>query len=796
MTRFSYEWLGDFVDLEGLTPQQAADMLTSAGIEVESVTVLDLSEILIGRVVEQFPHPSSNRPLWVHQVDLGGGRTVQIIAGAPNAVPGSLVPVALPGTRVASGAVVRDLKIAGFEARGMLCSEDELGLGEDREAGIMLLDSGEPGQSLSSLYPLDAVLEAEINSNRPDCLGHFGVGRELAAVARRQLKRDFMPPFLGEADPPGTELINVTIEDPDLCRRYIGAVITGVTVGAAPRWIQRRLRVAGLRPISNVVDITNYVALDHAQPQHAFDLDKLAGPEIRVRRAREGERLLCLDGETRSLTPEMLVIADAQKPVAIAGVIGGMETAVTAATRNILLEAANFNGFSVRATSRALGLRTEASTRFEKFLAPELALAGVRRAAGLMAEAATGRVHRDWVDVYPRPQEPVQVRLWPARIDALLGVHVPLEEAEGALRRLGFQVRVAEDGAWDVLAPVFRLDVGIPEDIVEEVGRIYGYDKVPATIPGRRRGSWIPIQPSIDGRVDPAREVLVGAGFVEAVTPSLVSSQRFTRLGLGERMLVVRNPLSDEQDALRTSLIPSLADVIVLNRSRERPRLRVFEVAAAYLAAPEPDVQPDEPLRLAALDVAGAEAEAGRQLFLEFKSALDRCVRDLSAPAVVYRRATAAPYHPGRCASIELDGRILGYVGELHPAAARELDLPGRPVALEVDLLAIVEAARPPIAQSLPRYPSASRDLAVVVGEEVPAAALLRTIGASGGPELESVQAFDEYRGEQVEDGAKSVAFRLTFRSSEKTLTEADVEARLSSIRGALKDEHGGRLRA
>jgi phenylalanyl-tRNA synthetase beta chain len=557
------------------------------------------------------------------------------------------------------------------------------------------------------------------------------------------------------------------------------------------------LRVAGLRPISNVVDVTNYVLLEYAQPLHAFDLSRLAGAEIRVRRAVEGESLLCLDGETRQLTPEMLVIADAEKPVAIAGVIGGMESAVTESTTDVLLEAASFDGPNVRATSRALGLRTEASTRFEKMLAPELALAGARKGAAGLAEIAGGRVHRDWPDVYPRPQEPVQVRVWPAHIDALLGVHVPLEEAEGALRRLGFQVRVEEDGAWTVLAPVFRLDVGIPEDIAEEVGRIYGYDKVPATLPGHRRSSWLPARPSLDRRLDPTRQVLVGAGFTEAVTPALVSSSRFRRLGLDERLLVVGNPLSDTQDALRTSLIPSLAQVVALNRDRERPGVAVFELAAAYLAAPDGREElPEEPLRLAAVQVAGPEPEAGRQAILALKSVLDRCAREVSAPAPVYGRATATLFHPGRCAQVELEGRVLGHLGELHPLAARELDLTGRTVAFEIDVLPLLEAARPRVGANPPRFPSANRDLAVVVAEDVTAASLLATISEAAGPELESVAAFDEYRGDQAGEGNKSVAFRLSFRSPHKTLTEGEVQARLNSVIKALETGHEGRLRA
>src|SRR5690349_14709508 len=495
--RISYEWLGDFLDLEGVTPREAADVLTRQGVEVESLTIVDLSQILIGKVLEQIKHPSSRSELWVHQVDLGD-RTVQIIAGAPNAVPGALVPVALPGTTVPNGTLVRDTTIAGYKAAGMLCSSDELLLGGDHaERKILLLDRGTPGDPLTSVIPSQAIMEAEVTSNRPDCMGHLGVARELAAGLDRPLKRDFMPAFTGSADPPGRDMVKVSIDDPDLCSRYIGGVIKGVRVGPSPDWMQRRLRACDVRPINNNVDITNYVLLEYAQPLHAFDLAKLNGPAIHVRRARGGEKLLCLDGEDRQLTPEMLVIADALRPVAIAGVIGGEETAVTGATVDVLLEAANFSGPSVRQTSRALGLRTEASARFERALPPELALAGARRAASLIAELAGGSVHREWADVYPRPQEPVRVNFRPALIDDVLGTHVPLEEAESILKRLNFHVKVMGDGEWDVLPPVFRLDVSIPEDLVEEVGRVWGYDRVQPTLPGLRRDRWTPLAPSI-----------------------------------------------------------------------------------------------------------------------------------------------------------------------------------------------------------------------------------------------------------------------------------------------------------
>ncbi|TME72654.1 MAG: phenylalanine--tRNA ligase subunit beta [Chloroflexi bacterium] len=792
--KISYEWLGDFVDLEGVTPKDAAEILTRLGIEVDSLTVVDLSQIIIGKVLEQKPHPKSRNPLWIHQVDLGD-HVEQIIAGAPNAGAGSLVPVALPGTTVPSGKLVKDMNIAGFTARGMMASADELMLGDDH-SGIMVLERGTPGEPLTTVIPSQAIIEAEILSNRPDEMGHLGIARELAVGLDRPMKHDFMPSFTGSADPPGKDLIKVTVDDPELCSRFIGAVIKGVKVGPSPDWMQRRLRACGVRPINNIVDITNYVLLEYAQPMHAYDLARLKGPAIHVRRARDGEKLLSLDGVVRDLTSDMLVIADAERPVGIAGVMGGEETAVTDSTVDILLESANFDGPSIRQTSRALGLRTEASARFERNLPPELALAGARRGASLIAELAGGTVHREWSDVYPRPQQPVRVILRPELIDSVLGVHVPLEEAESILKRLNFHVKVMGDGEWDVLPPVFRLDVSIGEDLVEEVGRVYGYDRVPPTLPGRRHDRWTPISPSTDRRLDEPREVLAGAGYTEAWNPALVSGKRLEELRIAAHAMRVLNPLSDDMDTLRTSLLPSLIDVVALNRDRGRVDVRTYEIASSYLAnVGEKNTQPEEPLRLAAITTAGVTAQEGRAAFYRLKSVLDGCIAALAAPACTYQRAATQLFHPGRCAAVVLEGRQLGHIGELHPAVVSGSRLEGRLVAFEIDVQPVLDASRIPRAQPLPRFPAVERDLAVVVEDTVAAGAILGSIKELAGDLLEGVKAFDEYRGTQVPEGHKSIAFALTFRSPERTLTDAEVDRVMAEIRLGLEKRHGARFR-
>jgi len=789
--RISYEWLGDYVDTNGLSPLEAAEILTMSGTKIESVQVLDLSAIIVGRVLEQKDHPSSNKPLWIHQVDVGGGKVIQIIAGAPNAVAGTLVPVALPGTRVPSGTLVRDAKIAGEAGQGMLCSADELLLGEDREPRIMLLDRGEPGESLAKYIPPDAILEAEITPNRPDCLGHIGVARELGAAAGRDFKANFMPPYIEGVQPPAAELIDIAIEVPDLCSRFVAVPITGVTVGPSPDWVQRRLRAAGVRPISNVVDATAYVMLEHAKPTHVFDAGKLSGKQLHVREAREGESLLCLDGQKRKLGPGMLVVADATGPVAIGGIIGGEESGVSDATIDVVIESAGWDGVNIRATSRALGLRTDASLRHEKGLAPEMAMAAARRAAALVRDWAGGQVHADWVDVYPRPQEPVRIQLERQKIDGLLGVSVPPDESQRILRNLDFQVR-ADDGTWDVLPPVFRLDVELPEDVVEEVGRIYGISRIPATLPGSRHTSWNVAPPEDHQWM--LREVMLGAGFDEVVSPALVPKRLLQRLGLAEGARTLFNPMSDEMDTMRTSLLPSLLSVARYNQNRTAERVDVFELARVYRGK-HPDGLADEQIRLTVIARVDTDANAGRRGFLRLKSVMDRFAQDLMAGTVRYLRAAPDLYHPGRAATIMVGGREIGVVGELHPSTLAVFDLDGRAVALDVDAEALIAARGERKATELPRYPAVQRDIAVVVDANVPAAEIHRTIKEAGGNSLESLRAFDEYRGDQAGEGRKSIAFTLTFRSPERTLTDAEVEKVLSEIRKRLEKKHGARFR-
>jgi phenylalanyl-tRNA synthetase beta chain len=529
--------------------------------------------------------------------------------------------------------------------------------------------------------------------------------------------------------------------------------------------------------------------LEYGQPLHVFDLDKLAGPEIRVRRARRGERLLCLDGVTRELDERMLAIADAERPVAIAGVIGGEESGVTEATTRVLLESANFDGVSVRATSRALTLRTEASSRFEKGLPPELAQAGARRAAQLLRELAGGAVHREWQDDYPRPQHPIRVQVEPAHVNAILGVDVEEGRQDEILRGLGFMVRREGEGAWDVLPPVWRLDVTAPEDVAEEVGRIYGIEEIPATLPGRRHSRWT-VRPA--GRpLDRVREVLLGAGFDEAVTPALVGRKQLRALRLDDRAVSVVNPMSEELDTMRTSLLPSLLQVVVRNLHHGAGRINVFEQARVYLADPaNADGLAQEPVRLTAVAVVGEASDAARAGFLQLKSIADRVGHEVGASAFEYTGAAPPLFHPGRTARIAAGGVEIGHVGELHPRALAEFEIDQRAVALDLSLDALLAAAAERKARPLPRFPAVHRDVAVKVPEAARAVEMLATIREAAGELLDSVTAFDEYRSEQLGAGLKSLAFALTFRSPDRTLTDAEVDQTIAAVRRRLAEKH------
>ena len=784
----SLSWLKDFVDIT-VDVDTLAERLTLAGNEVERIHQqdVDFEGVIVAEVTGLRPLPGSTKNQ-IATINTGKA-SADVVSGAWNLSVGDRVPYAVPGSRLGDRKI--DTKtFLGFASAGMLCSAIELGLGEDA-AGIMILDAGAtPGEDLRRLYPKDTILELEIKSNRPDLLCHLGIAREISAIFALPLRQPKASTVRGEAAP---DLVR--IDAPDGCRRFVGRRMSGVKVAPSPPWMQARLRAAGVRPISNVVDITNYVMLEMGQPMHAFDYEKLKSGRVVVRRAHKGEELRCLDGKTRVLEPSAMVVADAERAQGLAGIIGGEDSAVTTVTTDVLLEAATWEPRSIRRTARALGLRTEASQRFEKGLSPALAPAAVGRAAALLAELAGGTPTSS-VDVYPDPLKPVTIEVTPDRIDRVLGLSVKPADAESILERLRFSVE-RSDGNLAVRPPDFRLDCSIPEDVVEEVGRIYGYDRVPSTLPGER----VHVRDLYE-RQDAdeiAREVLVGREVDEAVTNSLVSADGTVEVRLPaapSTFVRIANPMAENRNALRTSLLPGLLEALALNARQDQPGARLFEVGSVFWQRKPGAV--DEPRMLAVAVHVPAGGAAAALVELRNLQATLATVRDrLAIESTEFRQSQASGLHPGRTAEIIDQGEPIGIVGEVHPAILSRLDLPGRVVAAEVlfDRLA-ADGRRTPQATPLPRFPGVRRDLTVVIRGKIAGNDVVQVIRQLGGYTLREISMLGEYEGPQLGPGARSLSFRLHYQADDRTLTNEEVSALQQAIVDGLKQRFAAEVRS
>jgi phenylalanyl-tRNA synthetase beta chain len=810
--RVPVAWLRAYCD-PGLSAGEIAERLNTSGTEVERIDrvgVGDASSFVVGKVVDARQHPDADR-LRVCKVDDGsGGEPRTIVCGAPNVESGQTVAVALPGAVMPNGEPLGEAKLRGVVSSGMILAEDEVGVGEDH-GGIMVLPDDLPAGAplIEHLQIADEVLDLAVAPNRPDCLSVYGVAREVHATAGARLAED---PSARDATPASDDVAEdhcaVAIEDPDICLRFTARVFEDVKIGPSPLWLKARLSAAGQRPISNVVDITNYVMLLTGQPLHAFDLDLVRGGQIVVRKAKPGERITTLDGVDRELDPEMAVVCDAEGPSGIAGIMGGQISEVSDATTRVLMEAATWVGPNIMRSESRLALRTEASNRFEKQLHPELAMAGQRLAARLMVELCGARMVRGTLDAYPRPAEPRVVQLRLERIERILGVAVPRDEVLGILARLGFRVVVAS-GAINVEVPYWRDgDVQREADLVEEVGRVYGLERIPRTLPARRK--------AVGGLTRAQRlrrsaeDALRHRGADEIVAYSFTSPEKLARLRLGDGPLLrLANPLSEEHSVMRPLLLPGLLDAARHNAAHGRPDVALFESAHVYLGGGELERAPDGSPRGAApaeerhhLGALFTRAAPGgwrtRARGADFYSAKGMLEGVLATLAVTSRSEPAErPFlHPGRSASVLAgDGRELGWIGELHPLVAREWDLEGA-AAFEIDLdLALeIEPGEVPY-RDVTTYPAVVQDIAVVAPEEVPAARIEAAVRAGGGELLDRVHVFDLYYGEQLGKGNRSLALRLEFRSPDRTLTDEDVAQLRQAIEARL-GEIGGRLRA
>ena len=815
--RVPFAWLRSLCD-PGLGAAEVGELLTMAGVKVERlhrIGVGDPAAFVVGRVVEAERHPNADR-LSVCTVDDGSGEPRTIVCGAPNVAAGQTVAVALPGAVMPDGTELGEAKLRGVRSSGMILAEDELAIGEDH-SGILVLDNGAaPGEPLAAALPIaDEVIELEITPNRPDVMGVYGVAREVHAVTGAALAED---PAATDAPASGSDHASdhasVEIVDPDICPRFTARVFEDVRIGPSPPWLKQRLTAAGQRPISNVVDITNYVMLLLGQPLHAFDLDRVRGRSIVVRRAREGESMVTLDGTERAFSPEVALVCDAEGPSGIAGIMGGAVSEVSAETTRVLMESATWVGPNIMRSSRALGLRTEASARFEKGLHPDLALAAQRLAAKLMVELCGARLVAGTIDAHPRPASPRTVAVRPERIGSVLGEAVGEDEVREVLQRLGFETAGDEDvgsGRVEVSVPPFRDgDVQREADLIEEVARIHGLDRLPASLPARR---------SAVGRLTPAQrlrrrleDALRDRGLSEIVAYSFTCAQALQRLRLDEsEALRIRNPLSEDGALLRPLLLPGLLDAARRNAAHGRAGLALFESAHVYATGSEPAASSsprggrpaDERHHLAGLLTEAApatwRAEARPADLYAARSVVEALLEVAGVPWRADRAAPGAhPFlHPGRAATVvAADGRQLGWLGELHPLVARDWEVPAVAV-FEFDAGALSELA--PDAdergyRDLTSFPAVTQDLAVVVAEDTSAAEVERAVRAGGGELLRSVRPFDLYRGDQLGKGRKSLALRLEFRAPDRTLTESEVAGRRADIEAAL-DEIGGGLR-
>jgi len=806
--KVSMQWLSQYVDLSGYTGEQLAEKLTRSGIEVDVVEKRNrgVSGVVVGYVKTRDKHPDADR-LSVCTVDAGEAELLQIVCGAPNVAAGQKVPVAKIGAVLPGDFRIKKAKLRGVESQGMICSAKELGMNDkllpkEIQEGILVLpEYTEIGTDITELLALnDEVLELDLTPNRSDCLSMIGVAYEIAAILGREVK---LPEAAVEdkGAKRAADEFAVSIEATDACSMYTARLIEGVKIGPSPLWLQNRLMAAGIRPINNVVDVTNYVMLEYGQPLHAFDADRLAGGRIRVRYAEPGEVLTTLDDQERKLEPHMLVIADAEKAVALAGVMGGANSEVTAGTTRILLESAKFDGGIVRKTSRQLGLRSESSLRFEKEVNPEAVVTALNRAAALIAEVACGELAQGITQAVTRSFESVKIALSVKRVNDYLGTELGLSEIKGIFDRLHFAYE-EQDGELVVQVPLRRGDITRDVDLIEEVARLYGYDHIPSTpitgvtTPGSRTHNQ-------RIRLEVSR-YLNGAGLHEAILYSFTHPDRITEYrGLYPDVKPVKlaMPMSTERSVLRTSLIPHLIDLAVYNRNRNIDDVAVFEIGTVFLTDEEVlTKQPEEKFLVSALWTGKVTADhwsaKSRKVdFYDLKGVLDGLLKHLAIRDVEYRAVAFEGLHPGRAAEIRIGGRRVGVIGQLHPDMQRRYDLEDTYV-WELELGALADGADFSITYDvLPKYPSIQRDIAIVVDRAVPAASLTAAVREAGGAWLKSVEVFDVYVGERLGSDKKSVALSLVYRDEERTLTDDEVNERNQAVIDHLEKTFSAQLR-
>ena len=782
--KFSERWLRTLVD-PPLDTKALCDALTMAGLEVEEVTAAapDFAGVVVGEITAVAPHPAADR-LRICTVDAGHAELLTIVCGAPNAAVGMRVPCALEGAILPGGQSIKRTAMRGVMSQGMLCSARELGIADDASGLLALPGDARPGQDVRAALALDdALITIKLTPNRPDCLSMSGIAREVAAITGAPLALPVVEPVVVESRATRA----VRIEDADACPRFASRLIEGIDARAAtPAWLRERLERSGLRSISAVVDITNYVMLELGQPLHAYD-DRLLDGGIVVRFARDGEKLTLLNGQTLALASDLLLVCDSAKPLGLAGIMGGEHSGIAADTTTVFLEGAFWNPAVIQGKMRRLGFVSDAGYRFERGVDFELGPAGVQRATQLIVDICGGRAGPLSDVTGPLPSRK-PIRLRSARVAKLLGVTLPPAAIADVFRRLALPFTPSGDD-FTVTPPSYRFDLAIEEDLIEEVARIHGYDAIPASTGSHRQR----MLPSPEGARPTAAlaRLLVARDWQEVVTFGFVSSQDEHALDPGARPIAVLNPIAQQRDVMRTTLLPGLIETLRTNLRRQVARVRIFEVGRTFR---RDDFA--QPMRIGGLAIGPAAPEqwgvpARAVDVFDVKGDLAA----LAHPLAIEATAKPRPWlHPGRSAEVRIAGRVAGWLGELHPKVARHFDLPPAAIVFELDVDALTDVATP-AAHSVSRLPSIRRDLAVVVNENIEVGDILRVLQKLGRPEVESVDVFDVYRGNELPNGRKSVAILVLMRDTERTLTDADGDRIVAELLAVLHARFGATLR-
>ena len=795
-------WLSDYTDISGVTPKEYDARLTMSGSKVEEVYYLgaEIENVVTGKVLSVVDHPDSDH-LKICQLDVGKEEPVQIVTGAPNVTPdsvGEICPVALHKSTLPGGVKITKGKLRGEVSNGMMCSFQELGLTHGCvpyacENGILFLPEGTPvGEDIKKVLGLDDyVADFEITSNRADCFSVIGLARETAATFDRPftVKEPVVKGCGGDIN----EHMSVEVVDTDLCPRYTARLVKNIKIEPSPAWMRERLHACGVRPINNIVDITNYVMLEYGQPMHAFDYSCLSNGKIVVRRARNGESIQTLDGQDHDLTDKMLAICDNDKPVAVAGVMGGANSEIEDDTTTVVFESACFHGATVRVTAKALGMRTEASGRFEKGLDPSLTMPAVQRACELVEMLGAGEVVDGVIDACAADLTPKTLPFEPDKMNALLGLDLSADEQKAYLERLEF--RVEDD---KVIIPSFRVDIARMCDLAEEVARMYGYDKIPTTLYAGEmvQGEYTPKQMA----EQIVSETCRSAGFDEAMSHSFISPKFYDMIGWAEDdprriSTTILNPLGEDFSIMRTTVLPSMLQSLAHNHAHRNPTASLFELGMIYTPVikdgkADASVLPHEEKVITL-------GSYGRLSFFQFKGVIEAICRELNVKDVQFMPETGNPsYHPGRCANILIRGEVVGVFGTVHPTVAARYGLSGEVLAAELPLDKLFAAIDPvKLYHPLPKFPASTRDIAVLVDDTVPAASMQAAIEKAAGSILEAVKLFDVYKGKGIPEGKKSVAYSLSMRAPDRTLTDEECDKAMKQALAALEKDFGAVLR-